>query len=130
MIMRTLSALAISAMLAGSALAQTTAPTSEPAPAPAVEAQPAAPSAPQAAESPTAATPQQPTESSESPASVADCQGTAAKLGELAEAKVIPEAQLEKLDELFGRLEALCDGAKFADAAAIAGDIKTVIESN
>lgn len=125
MIMRSLAAAAAISMLAvGAALAQAPAAQPVPAPAPAADAPVTTGSTPAAAEATPAAQP------TETPASLADCQTAAAKLGEQADGKVLAEAKLEKLDELFGRLEALCDGGKFAETATVVSDIKAMIESN
>ena len=106
MIKHIVSGLALSLMFAGTALAQAPAPVAAPAPieAPATAAAPVA------------------------PGSLDDCIAAAASLGQMAESKTLAEDKLDKLDELFTKMETLCDAKNFTEAAGVAKDIKTMLD--
>lgn len=109
MIKRMAAAVALSVMFAGIAVAQSPSPAPAEAPAAAPQAAPAA-----------AAT--------ASPASLDDCINAASSLGQLAEGKTLPDDKLDKLDELFTKMESLCDAKNFTEAANVAKDIKTMLD--
>ena len=105
MIKHLISGLALSLMFAGTALAQSPAPSSPPAPeAPATAAVPA------------------------TPGSLDDCIAAASSLGQIAENKTLAEDKLDKLDELFTKMETLCDAKNFTEAASVARDIQTMLD--
>ncbi|MDX2154877.1 MAG: hypothetical protein SFW09_00075 [Hyphomicrobiaceae bacterium] len=117
MIMRMATAAALSLLLAGTALAQSPAPAPSDPPA----ATTAAPAAGSEAASATA----------EAEPTTADaCIAAAASLGQSTEGKSFSEEKIEKLDQLFSRMETLCDGKQFSEAMAVAKDIKTVIDGD
>ncbi len=64
-----------------------------------------------------------------SEASSETCLKSAFDLAKAAEAKKLPEAKLDSLEEMLAKLESLCDAKKFAEAAGVAKDIKTAIEA-
>jgi hypothetical protein len=117
MIMRMATAAAFSLLLAGTALAQAPA-----APASGADT-PAATTAPAPGAASTAGT-------ADTPQTADACIAAAAELGEVAEGKGLADDKLEKLDQLFSRLEALCDGQQFKEAMAVAGDIRTLLDGN
>lgn len=94
MIKRVASAVVLGLMMAGTALAQSAAPT----------------------------------ETAESPSTVEACITAAASLGTVAESKTMSEDKLDQLDQLFSKMESLCDGKQFSEAMAVANDIKTMID--
>jgi hypothetical protein len=94
MIKRVASAVVLGLMMAGTALAQSAAPT----------------------------------ETAESPSTVEACITAAASLGTVAEGKTMSEDKLDQLDQLFSKMESLCDGKQFSEAMAVANDIKTMID--
>ena len=105
MIKHMISGLALSLMLAGTALAQSPAPAATPVPeAPATAAVPV------------------------TPGSLDDCIAAASSLGQVAENKTLAEDKLDKLDELFTKMETLCDAKNFIEAASVARDIKTMLD--
>lgn len=117
MIKHMVSGLALSLVLASTALAQ--------APAPAAPTAPPATSAPAAAPVPEApATAAAPV----APGSLDDCIAAASSLGQMAESKTLAEDKLDKLDELFTKMETLCDAKNFTEAASVAKDIKTMLD--
>ena len=69
-----------------------------------------------------------PTETAESPTTVEACITTAASLGSTAESKTLSEEKIDQLDQLFSKMEALCDGKQFAEAMVVASDIKTMLD--
>lgn len=69
-----------------------------------------------------------PAETAASPDTVEACITTAANLGSDAESKTLSEDKLDQLDQLFSKMEALCDGKQFAEAMAVATDIKTMLD--
>jgi hypothetical protein len=58
------------------------------------------------------------------------CIAAAASLGQAAESKTFPEDKLDKLDQLFSKMESLCDAKQFSEAMSVAKDIKTVLDGN
>jgi|LNFM01.1.fsa_nt_gb hypothetical protein len=136
MIMRMATAAALSLLVAGTAMAQQPAPT-----APAIEqtqTPPAAAPAPtpapvetQAAPAPTepAATAEATVDPTATQTSLDNCIAAAAELGQSAEGKQFSDEKLEKLDELFTKMETMCDASNFEQAASLAKDILGVIES-
>jgi hypothetical protein len=69
-----------------------------------------------------------PTETAEQPSTVEACIAAAASLGSVAEGKTLSEEKLDQLDQLFSKMEALCDGKQFSEAMAVANDIKTMLD--
>ena len=57
-----------------------------------------------------------------------DCLKTASDLALDAEDKKIAEDKLDKIEELLVKMEAHCDARQFSEAIAVAKDIKTMIE--
>jgi len=64
------------------------------------------------------------------PNSIETCIAEAVHLGSTAEAKPLNAETADRLDALFSKMETLCDGQQYADAMAVAGDIKTMIDAN
>ena len=64
----------------------------------------------------------------EAPATAEACLETAANLGTAAEGKAFAEDKLDRLEQLFSRMETLCDGKQFAEAMTVAKDIKTMLD--
>ena len=128
MIKSMVSAAILCLLLAGPALAQSAPPTETAKPAGAAPAatQPAQPHAAEAAKLAPAAAP---AETAEAPSTIEACITSAADLGSVAEGKTLSEDKLERLDELFSKMETLCDGKQFAEAMAVAGDIKTMLNT-
>ncbi|CFX34090.1 conserved exported protein of unknown function [Candidatus Filomicrobium marinum] len=62
-------------------------------------------------------------------ANVDDCLKQAFDLAQSAEEKNLPDAKLDKLEELLTTMEGHCDSNKFDEAATVAGQIKTEIET-
>ncbi|MEZ5856294.1 MAG: hypothetical protein R3D67_16640 [Hyphomicrobiaceae bacterium] len=125
----------LSFTLGGAAFAQapatTPAPAEQPAvtaPAPAPAAEPAAPQAQPAAPADAAAAPA--ANLDVIPTTADACIDAAASLGQTAEGKTFSDATVDKLDQLFSKMESACDGKQFSEAMAIAKDIKTAIEAN
>ncbi len=128
MIMRMATAAAFSLLLAGAAVAQTSVPPAAP-----VEVAPAAPTtepaAPMTGDTANKTKPGTPAATmAEAPATLDECIASAAELGQMAEAKTLSDSNIEKLDELFTKMETLCDAKQFTEAAAVGSDIKTVID--
>lgn len=114
MITRMVTAAAFGLLLAGSAWAQAPVPAT---PAP---TESAAPAAPRSAADPAAAP--------ATPSSHDDCITAATSLGQLAENKTMPDDKIDKLEELFTKMEGLCDAKNFTEAANVAKDIKTMLD--
>jgi len=62
------------------------------------------------------------------PANQQDCLKSSFALAKSADAKKLPDAQLDKIEEMLTKMEALCDGKNFADAAKLGEEIKAAIE--
>lgn len=62
------------------------------------------------------------------PASPEECMKTAFDIAQVAENKKLPDDQLDQIEELLTQMEGLCDAKQFTDAAAVATNIKTMIE--
>lgn len=58
------------------------------------------------------------------------CIAAAADLGVAAESKTFSDEKLDRLDQLFSKMETLCDGKQFSEAMTVAGDIKTMLDAN
>ena len=58
-----------------------------------------------------------------------DCLKHAFELADKIEGKELTEAQFEKLDEMLSAMESHCENNQFADAASVANDISTAIET-
>jgi len=109
MIKRAVTAAALAFLLAGGALAQAPAP----------------------AEAPVTQAPQSGGgDAAETVGSAEACMDAAATLGTSAEGKTFTDDKLDRLDQLFSKMETLCDGRQFTEAMAIARDIKTVLDGN
>jgi hypothetical protein len=134
MIMRMATAAALSLLVAGTAMAQQPAPTApaveQTQPAPAPTAAPA-PVETQAAPAPVApaATAEATVDPTATQTSLDNCIAAAAELGQSAEGKQFSDEKLEKLDELFTKMETMCDASNFTEAASLAKDILGVIEN-
>lgn len=130
MIKRMATAVALSALLATAAFAQSPAPApsetppaaTPAAPATAPAAQPSTEMAPVPADAASAAAP------APTPTSLDECIAAASNLGQMAETKTLPEDKLDKLDELFTKMESLCDAKNFTEAASVAKDIRTMLD--
>lgn len=107
MIKRLASAAVLGLLLSGSALAQTATQGDAAAPQPAPATTSALPEAPATAEA---------------------CLETAANLGTAAEGKAFTDDKLDRLEQLFSKMETLCDGKQFAEAMTVAKDIKTMLD--
>jgi hypothetical protein len=126
MIKRLASAAALSLLLTGAAFAQSEPKSETPAATPAAPAAPAPSAAPAAPAAPAPAA----TEAAATPSTLEACIDAAAALGQAAERKSFADDKAEKLDQLFSKMETLCDGKKFDEAMAVAKDIKSVIDGN
>jgi len=130
MIKRMASAAALSLLLAFAAAAQAPAPVEAQASPPAAST--AAPSSPAGAPSTDATTtgslPAPGAEVDAAPSTTEACIAVAADLGAIAEEKPLPDEKLDQLDELFSKMETLCDGKEFAEAMGVAKDIRTVLD--
>ncbi len=62
------------------------------------------------------------------PANPEECLKTAFDIAQVAEGKKLPEEQLDKVEELLNRMESHCDAKQFTEAAAVATDLKSMIE--
>jgi hypothetical protein len=69
-----------------------------------------------------------PGEAAEPPSTVEACISAASDLGSVAETKTLSEATLDQLDQLFSKMESLCDGKQFSEAMAVAKDIKSMLD--
>jgi hypothetical protein len=118
-------AVALSLLVAGGANAQSAAPAGTPP----VSQSPAA--EPQVGRSGVEPAPAQESETAtDTPATADACIAAAAELGQVAEGKTYAEETVEKLDELFTKLESLCDDKQFDEAVTVATDIKTMLDGN
>lgn len=95
--------------------AQTTAPTTTPAPG----------SPPPAAAMPS---PKMDAPSAETPANPDDCLKAAFDLAQAAEDKKLAEDKVELVEELLTKMETHCDARQFNEAMAVGRDIRTMIE--
>ncbi len=119
-------AFALGAPAFAQAPAGTPAPAETPAAAPAPAAEPAAPQAQPATPAPAASA-----ASTDTIPTTADaCIDAAANLGQTAEGKTFSDATVDKLDQLFSKMETLCDGKQFSEAMAVAKDIKSTMDGN
>jgi hypothetical protein len=66
--------------------------------------------------------------STEPAANAEQCLKAAFELAQSAEAKGMNNEQLDKVEELLTKMESHCDAAQFKEAAAVAGDLKSLIE--
>ena len=62
------------------------------------------------------------------PGNSADCLKMAASLASTAESKKLPEAKIDSVEEMLTKMESHCDAKQFAEAAAVATSIQSVIE--
>ncbi len=58
-----------------------------------------------------------------------ECLKQAFQLAQSAESKKLPEAKLDKIEELLTKMESHCDAKKFAEAQTIAKDIRAAIDT-
>lgn len=65
----------------------------------------------------------------QAPSTSDECLKSAFELAKTAEAKKLPDPQLDKIEELLTKMESHCDAKKFAEAMTIAQDIKAVIDA-
>lgn len=59
-----------------------------------------------------------------------ECLKAAFQLAQSAESKKLADTKLDKIEELLTKMESHCDAKKFAEAMAIAKDIKSAIDAN
>lgn len=76
------------------------------------------------------ATPPAATEHAAAPDSIEACIASAAELGSTAERQQLTPEHADRLDALFSKMETLCDGEQFAEAVAVADDIRSLIKPN
>lgn len=62
------------------------------------------------------------------PSSPDDCLKSAFDLAQAAEEKSLADDVLDKVEELLTRMEGHCDANQFAEAMAVASDIKTMLD--
>jgi hypothetical protein len=62
------------------------------------------------------------------PANPEECLKTAFDIAQVAEGKKLPEDQLDKIEEMLTQMESHCDAKQFTEAAAVATDLKSMIE--
>lgn len=62
------------------------------------------------------------------PASPEECMKTAFDIAQIAEGKKLPDDQLDKIEELLTQMESHCDAKQFPEAAAVATNLKTMID--
>lgn len=98
----------------------------EAAPAPAAEPQKSTEAVPTPATD--ATTPAPGATAAAVPSTVDSCIAAAANLGKSAEGRTLSDDKVDKLDQLFSKMETLCDGKQFDEAMAVATDIKTMID--
>lgn len=72
----------------------------------------------------------QPASSREAPQvnNAEDCRRVGLDLAQIAEDKKLPDAKLDTLEDLMGRMTDFCAEQKFVEANALAKDMKTLIE--
>jgi len=130
MIKRMAAAVAASVMLISAVAAQAPAPVETPASPPAAStASPTSPAgAPAADATTTGSVPAPAAEVGAAPATTEACIAVAANLGVTAEEKPLADDKLDQLDELFSKMETLCDAQQFAEAMGVAKDIKTMLD--
>ena len=64
----------------------------------------------------------------ETPATAEACMEAAANLSSAAEGKAFTDDKLDRLEQLFSKMETLCDGKQFAEAMVVGNDIKTILD--
>lgn len=62
------------------------------------------------------------------PANADDCLKAAFELAQAAEEKQLGEDKLDKVEELLTKMETHCDANQFAEAMAVAKDIRSMID--
>lgn len=60
--------------------------------------------------------------------SVEECKQVGLNLAQAAEDKKLPDAKLDTLEDLMARMSDFCAEQKYAEASALAKDLKTLIE--
>lgn len=113
----------LAALLAGTALAQSTPPA---------DTRPAQPQAAEPAQSapvaPAVQPPPAPAAQAQTPASSEECIKLATDLANHAEAKNLNDEKLDRIEELLTKMETHCDARQFAEAMLVAKDIRTMID--
>jgi hypothetical protein len=128
MIKRMATAAALSILLGSAVVAQAPAPVEAPARPPAAST--ASPSSQEGAPATDATTTGSvPAPAAEvAPSTPEACIAVAAELGVAAEEKPLADDKLDQLDELFSKMETLCDAQQFAEAMGVAKDIRTMLD--
>lgn len=57
------------------------------------------------------------------------CEAAAAELAQAAESKQLSNDKLDKIEDMLGKMEDLCDGGRVAEAMAVAKDIEAEINA-
>ena len=57
-----------------------------------------------------------------------ECMNSTFELAQAAEGKKMPEDQSDKVEELLVKMEDFCDANQYAEAKAVANDLKVIIE--
>lgn len=63
------------------------------------------------------------------PASTEDCNKMAQDLVAVAESKSLEDDKLDKAEELLAKMESHCEAQAFAEAAAVAKELRTLIDA-
>jgi hypothetical protein len=130
MIKRMATAVALSVLLASAVAAQAPAPIEGPArpPAASTESQSSQGGALATDATTTGSVPAPAAEAEAAPSTPEACIAVAAELGVAAEEKPLADDKLDQLDELFSKMETLCDAQQFAEAMGVAKDIRTMLD--
>lgn len=64
----------------------------------------------------------------ETPATAEACIEAAADLGKAAEGRAFTDDKLDRLEQLFSKMETLCDGKQFAEAMTVGKDIRSLLD--